>query len=70
MPKYTKQFVVFNGDVSMYVYIPEDDDHSLSTGRATLHDFKEAKALIIKNLEKQYKRNLADIEAITYKDFK
>lgn len=70
MPKYSKQFVVFNDDVTMYMYIPEDDDHSLATGRATLHDFKDAKALIIENLRKKYERDLADLEAITYKDFK
>lgn len=70
MPKYTKQFVVFDNDINMYVYIPEDDDHALATKRATLHDFKEAKALIIKNLKEKYERDLADLEAITYKDFK
>lgn len=70
MPKHNKQFVVFNDDVDMYVYVPEDDDHILSTGRAVLLPFKEAKSLIIKNIKEKCKRDLDDAESLTYKDFK
>lgn len=70
MPKHSKQFVVFEDDTEMFVYVPEDDDHHIAMARATLHPFKDAKALVLKNLKEKYERDLADLQATTYRDFK
>lgn len=69
MPKQNKKFIVYTNDVDMYVYIPEDDDHAVSTKRATVLTFKEAKELILKNLKEKYERDVSDITSLTYKDF-
>lgn len=68
MPK-QKQFIVYNDDIVMFIYIPEDDDHAIATKRAGVYSFKEAKNLIINNLRTKFERDLADIESLTYKDF-
>lgn len=69
MPRLTKKFTVFNNDVEIFKYIPEDDDRFIGDTAKLYDTLAEAKKVVKNNLKKKYQQDLKDLEELTYKEF-
>lgn len=71
MPKYVKQFIVFDADHYIYIYQEDTDDKFIETGEAKVFDtLGAAKKEAIKSLGKYYDEEKERIENLKVKDIK
>lgn len=74
MPKYSRKFIVFVDDWTVYEYNPEVDDHLVKEGKVVLFDegntLKDAKKFARENLDANYQQLIEALERLTYKNVK